>query len=245
MAAREMKVSAPMQQDVRNRLLRCMPADEFAHLAPHLKAVDLPKSEVLYDHGDPVPYAWFLEDGLGSVIARLPDGEAAEIGLFGYEGLAGTPALLDDPRAEHHLTMQIGGHGYRIDAPVLRAAMRERPKLQTLLLHYIQYFLIQVGQTAVSNARCSIEMRLARWLLMAHDRVDGEDVPLTHEYLSIMLAVRRSSVTVAIHELEGRGFIRGRRGSILMRDRAKLEAYAGDIYGIPEATFQRLIGPLR
>jgi CRP-like cAMP-binding protein len=238
-------MTTPRQQDVRNRLLRMLAPEDFARLAPYLIPVPLPKSEVLYDFGDPIRSAWFIEDGLGSVIARLPDGEAAEIGLYGFEGLAAIPAVLGDELAENHLTMQIGGHGFRIDAAELRAAMRERAELQALLLRYVQYFIVQVGQTAVSNAHCSVELRLARWLLMGHDRVEGDEVPLTHEYLSIMLAVRRSSVTVAIHELEGRGFIRGRRGSILMRDRAALEAFAADIYGVPEATFERLIGPMR
>lgn len=235
-------MSPPRQQDVRNRLLRALNEADFARLAPHLTPVPMPKSIVLHDFGDAVRHAWFIEDGLGSVIARLPDGEAAEIGLYGFEGLAAIPAVLGDTVAESHLTMQIGGHGFRIDATDLRAAMRERADLQALLLRYVQYFIVQVGQTAVSNARCSVELRLARWLLMGHDRVAGDEVPLTHEYLAIMLAVRRSSVTVAIHELEGRGFIRGRRGSILMRDRAGLEAFAADIYGVPEATFDRLIG---
>lgn len=230
------------QQDVRNRLLRALSADDFARLAPHLVPVPLPKHAVLYDFGNSIPFVWFLEDGLGSVIARLPDGEAAEIGLYGFEGLAAIPAVLGDTVAENHLTMQIGGYGFRIDAAELRAAMRERADLQRLLLRYVQYFIVQVGQTAVSNARSSVEARLARWLLMGHDRVDGDEVPLTHEYLAIMLAVRRSSVTVAIHELEGRGFIRGRRGSILIRDRAALETFAAHIYGIPEAAFERLIG---
>lgn len=233
------------QEGVRNGLLRAMSSEDFARLAPHLKPVPLPKGEILYDFNEPVRYAWFIEDGLGSVIARLPDGEAAEIGLYGFEGLAAIPAVLGDTLGEEHLTMQIGGHGFRIEATELRAAMRERDSLQALLLRYVQYFIVQVGQTAVSNARNSVELRLARWLLMGHDRVEGDEVPLTHEYLSIMLAVRRSSVTVAIHELEGRGFIRGRRGSILMRDRAALEAFAGPVYGVPEATYERLISPLR
>lgn len=237
-------MTSPRQEDVRNGLLRAMSPEDFARLVPHLKPVPLPKGEVLYDFAEPVRHAWFIEDGLGSVIARLPDGEAAEIGLYGFEGLAAIPAVLGDTFGEEHLTMQIGGHGFRIDAAELRAAMRERPELQALLLRYVQYFIVQVGQTAVSNARNSVELRLARWLLMGHDRVDGDEVPLTHEYLSIMLAVRRSSVTVAIHELEGRGFIRGRRGSILIRDREALQAYAKDVYGAPERTYERLIGPL-
>lgn len=238
-------MATPRQSEVRNRLLRLLAPADFEHLAPHLTRVDLPKGEVLFEHGQAVRRAWFIEDGLGSVIAELPDGEAAEIGLYGVEGFAGIPALLGDGRAEHRLTMQIGGHGYRVAADAIQSAMDERPALRRLLLRYVQYFLIQVGQTAVSNARCSIEQRLARWLLMSHDRIDSEDVPLTHEYLAVMLAVRRSSVTVAIHELEGRGLIRGRRGSVLIRDRRGLEAFAGDVYGVPERTFERLIGPIR
>jgi CRP-like cAMP-binding protein len=231
------------QTAVRNRLLRALPAEDFARLAPHLERVALPKDSTLYEHGASVRTAWFLESGLGSVLARLPDGETAEIGLYGYEGLAGIPVILGDDRAEHALVMQVGGEGLRISADELCAAMRERPALQALLLRYVQYFLIQVGQIVVANAKSSVELRLARWLLMTHDRIDSDRIPLTHEYLSLMLAVRRSSVTVAIHQLEGLGLIRGHRGSITMRNRAALESFAGDLYGIPEATYARLIAP--
>jgi CRP-like cAMP-binding protein len=109
----------------------------------------------------------------------------------------------------------------------------------------VQTFMVQVAQTAVANARTPAEERLARWLLMYHDRQDGDDLPVTHEFLSIMLGVRRPTVTVAIHTLEGAGLIRARRGHIRVIDRGRLEEAAGQTYGPAEAEYERLIGPLR
>lgn len=234
------QVSPP---NVANRLLRALSPDDLRRLAPHLRHVALAKGEQLVSEGDDFEFAWFLESGLGSVVAHSPEGESAEIGMYGYEGLAGIPVILGTIRSDHNLFMQVGGAALRIPARELRDAIAERPAINGLLLAYVQYFLVQVAQTAVSNGTHTVEERLGRWLLMAHDRL-GEEIPLTHEYLALMLAVRRPSVTTALQTLESAGYIRGTRGNIHMCDREGLECFAAAAYGRPEAAYTRLIGPL-
>jgi CRP-like cAMP-binding protein len=228
---------------VKNRLLRALSTGDYARLQPHLEAVTVPKDEVLVEPNAPYTHVYFFESGLGSVIAHAPGGETAEVGLYGYDGLAGIPVILSSLRSPHRLLMQIGGSAHRVPAEVVRAAMNESEALRDLLLRYIQFFLIQTAQTGVSNAQHTIEERLARWLLMSHDRMADDDVPLTHAYLSLMLAIRRPSVTTALHVLEGEGFVRATRGNLRIKDRAGLEDFAGAAYGIAEAEYERLIGP--
>jgi CRP-like cAMP-binding protein len=119
--------------------------------------------------------------------------------------------------------------------------MTKSPTLRGMLLHYVQAFMIQTAHTAASNGSAKLEERLARWLLMAHDRTDGDELSLVHEFLAVMLGVRRPGVTVALHTLEEQGLIRARRGSILIIDRAGLEELANSSYGVPEAEYDRLM----
>lgn len=238
-------MNRPSQEMVRSRLLRAMTADDYELVRPHLELTPLEKGKLLIEPHRPIENVLFLESGLGSVIAFTPAGESAEVGLYGSDGLIGMPVILGTDRSPHKLTMQIGGEGYRMPAEALRGALQRSTTLRTLLLHYIQVFLIQVAQTSVSNALHTVEERLARWILMSQDRLEGDDIPLTHDYLALMLAVRRPSVTTALHALEGGGYIRSTRGNIRVLDRTGLEEFAGAAYGVPEAEYERLIGPLR
>lgn len=238
-------MARPSQEMVKNRLLRLLPRTDYDLLQPHLDFVSLEKGSTLIALNAPIADVYFIESGLGSVIGITPGGEAAEVGLFGLEGTSGIPVILGTDRSPHKVFMQIGGDGYRMPASALRSAMAESLTLRARLAHYVQFFLVQVAQTAVSNAVHTIEERLARWLLMAHDRMPDDNVPLTHEYLALMLAVRRPSVTTALHMLESGGLIRSTRGNTQIRDRAGLEELAGAAYGIPEAEYLRLIGPMR
>lgn len=235
----------PDQGQVNNRLLRALSADDFALLQPHLERVPLEKGNVLIKPEKPIGLVFFVESGLGSVIGISPAGEMVEIGLYGFDGLVGMPVVLGTDRSPHELLMQIGGDGWQLPAEALRAAMQASWTLRELLARYVQFFLVMVAQTAISNAMHTVEERLARWLLMAHDRMADDNVPLTHEYLALMLAVRRPSVTTALHVLEGAHFIRATRGNVQVRDRAAMEEFAGAAYGVPEAEYARLIAPLR
>jgi CRP-like cAMP-binding protein len=144
-------------------------------------------------------------------------------------------------RSPHEAFVQLDGSARRIESNRLRQAMRESTALSTLLLHFVHVFTIQVSHTALANGRAKIEERLARWLLMMHDRIDGDEAPLTHDFIALMLGVRRPGVTDALHALEGKGLVRSTRGVIRIVDREGLEALATGIYGAPEAAYERLI----
>ena len=228
-----------------NRLLNTLSDADGELLRPHLDPVDLALGTVLVEPGRVITHAVFAESGLCSVIASGTDGARIEIGLFGRDGMAAPALVLGADRVPHQIFMQVGGRGHRIPAEALRRAVDTSASLRGLLLRYAQTFLVQTAQTALANAAAPAEERLARWLLMYHDRQDGDDLSVTHEFLSLMLGVRRPTVTVAIHTLEGAGLIRARRGRIRVLDRERLEEAAGEAYGPAEAEYERLIGPLR
>jgi hypothetical protein len=175
----------------------------------------------------------------------MSHGQKLEIGIYGRDGFGPTSLPLGADQTPYQHLIQVEGSGFRISRRALLDAIEECPSLRKHLLHYCEFAAIQAGFTALSNSSGLIGERLARWLLMYHDRVDGDDLALTHDFLSVMLGVRRSSVTDAIHVLEGDLIIKATRANIRIRDRERLEQTAGDNYGPVEAAYERLIGPLR
>ena len=232
------------QSQLRNRLLRQLSPDDFALLADLLEPFACQRGDVLFKANQPIGHAHFLDEGVGSLIATSPEGQRVEAGLFGREGFTPVCATMGTDWASYDALIQLSDSGYRIPIGALHDAAERSASLRSLLLRYGEALNVQIGFTALSNAVHGIEERLARWLLMCHDRVDGYELPLTHEFLSVMLAVRRPSVTTALHVLEGNGFIRSERRCVIIRNRAALEEFAGDSYGLPEAAYRRLIGPL-
>ena len=226
-------MTGPSQSTVQNRLLRRMSPDDFALLQPDLQVVDLDLRFVLAAPNRMIEHLYFPEQGVASVVATAADGSRMEVGLFGRDGFSGTSLLLGVDRTPHETFMQVGGSGLRIEAGAALRTVGRSAALHALLMKYIQVLAVQTAH---------IEQRLARWLLMTHDRLDGDELPLTHEFLAIMLAVRRSGVTVVTQVLEGQGIIRAERGRITVLDRARLEEVAGGSYGVPEAEYRRLIG---
>ena len=225
----------------RNRLLRAMTPEDYARLQPHLVPVHLPIQERLIGVNEPVRHLFFIESGMTSITSPGAEGRV-EVGIVGREGLVGaSPVLLGADRVPHDHFIQIAGEGLRISAEALIEATNESASLRRLLLRYVQTEIVQVRQTTYINAILNIEARLARWLLMCLDRVDGNELPLKHEFLSMMLGVQRSGVTLALQMLEGAGRIRGRRMRIIVLDREGLEEVAGNGYGAPEAEYARLI----
>jgi CRP-like cAMP-binding protein len=232
---------APQRAGIRNRLLSKLTPDDWALLAPHLEAVTLRERQVIEVPQKPITHAYFLEIGVASVVAVDNEDHRIEVGVIGYEGITGVPLIMGDNRAQHSTYMQIPGAGHRIAADRLRAALATNESLRALMLKSAQGFMIQTAQTALANGRAKLEERLARWLLMAHDRMTSNAVPLTHEFLAVMLGVRRAGVTVAIHSFEQRGFITTRRGELTMVNRPGLESVAGSFYGTPEMELERLL----
>ncbi len=231
----------PKQSSLRNRLLRALSPEDFALLGPHLEQVALPKRQVLIEPDQPIEHVTFPESGVASVVALGSDRRPVEIGIVGWEGLVGPSVILGVDRTPHQSFFQMDGAGYRIATAHLVRALEASSTLHALLLRYIHVLTVQTAATAMSNGDSVLSERLARWLLMCHDRVDGDELALTHEFLSLMLAVRRPGVTEAIHLLEGAAIIRARRAHITILDRERLEETAGDSYGVPEAEYQRLI----
>lgn len=233
------------QSAVRNRLLRTMSPEDFALLAPDLVPCKAPRGTMLFRKDQPIETVWFIDSGIASIITVSAEGQRVESGLFGRDGFAPVALALGSDRTANDCLIQLPDDCFRIDAAALQAAFEGSRTLHVLLLRFAHALAMQTSYTALSNAIHPIEERLARWLLMCHDRIDGDDMPITHDFLSIMLAVRRPSVTTSLHVLEGNGFIRAERGCVIMRDRAALEAFAADGYGAPEREYERLIGTLR
>jgi CRP-like cAMP-binding protein len=242
-SGRTCRVPAPDRSSLQNRLLRALAPEDFSLLQPHLEPVPLPKGAVVIEAHKPFDDAYFPESGLASVIFNTREGRRLEVGLFGREGMVSTALVLGADRTPHETQAQVEGTWLRIEAEALRQAIRRSSALRDLLMGYVQAFLLLLSQTALSNGTRTIEERLARWLLLAHDRLDGDDLPLTHEFLSIMLGAHRPAVTNAIHILEGDRMIQAKRGVITVLDRGRLQDAAGDTYGIAEAEYERLIGP--
>jgi len=185
---------------------------------------------------------WFIEAGIASVVAVQSDDTKVEVGLVGNEGMTGTAVVLGGDQSPHSTYIQMGGEGLRIGVEALRKVMIASPTLRNLLLSYVQVFMVQTAHTAVANARAHIDRRLARWILMAHDRNHGDTLFLTHEFLGLMLGVRRAGVTEALQTLKRKKLIETGRNHIGVLNRKGLEQAAGNAYGVPEKEYRRLIG---
>lgn len=228
-----------------NILIQQMQEQDFALLQRHLERVSIGFRECLFEANKPIEFVHFLEDGVASVTDPQRDGDEIEIGLFGREGFSGTAILLAVERTPHRSFLQVGDGvpALRIASDRLKDACEQSTTLRTLLLRYVQTFTVQAAQGSAANAHYGVPQRLARWLLMCHDRVGGDVLDLTHEFMSMMLGVRRAGVTIALHTLEGTGAIRATRGRVLVVDRDRLGELAGDCYGRPEDEYSRLIAP--
>jgi CRP-like cAMP-binding protein len=231
----------PKESRTANRLLSRLSRDELGLLEPHLEAVDLPVRKHLEDRNKAIEHVYFIERGFASVVAN-GTGRAIEVGLIGREGMTGLAVVMGTDRSPHDTYMQAAGDGQRISSAKLRSAMEQSPALHRSFLRFGHAFIVQTAQTALANGRSKIEERLARWLLMAQDRLDGDAVPLTHEFLSIMLGVRRPGVTGALDMLEKKGLIQAKRGTVAILNRRGLRKISNGAYGGAEAEFQRLFG---
>ena len=218
-----------------NEILAALSPDDFALLQPHLEPVTLAVRRVLEPANRKIRHNYFLSQGLASVIAIGRNGHRLEVGLIGREGMTGLPVITGHDRSPNETFIQVQGNGSRIKTGQLREAIEKSRSLHNALLTFVHAFLILTAHTALSNATATLEERLARWLLMAQDRLGGNEVPLTHEFLSLMLGVRREGVTVALNALKQKGFIRLMRGCIQIVDRRTLIAAANGSYGVPEA----------
>jgi CRP-like cAMP-binding protein len=230
------------QSSVRNHLLTALPSEVLAALLPHLRRVALPIREIHHRPNEMISSVLFPEQGYVSLLATLEDGDAAEVGLVGREGILGIALVLGADRSPLESLVQAEGHALQLAAEIFLARMNEHPSLKALMLRYVMAFNMQVAMTAACNGRHQIEQRLSRWLLMAHDRIEKDEFPMTHEFLSMMLGVRRAGVTVAAGMLQKAGFISYDRGRVRITDRPGLEAAACECHGTVAREFERLLG---
>jgi len=228
-----------------NRLLASLARADRELVAPHLEPAKLNFRQRLEAADRKIDRIFFLDAGLASVVAIGGGGRRrAEIAVVGREGAIGVAAVLGVDRSSHETFVQVAGHARSIDASVLQGLMQKSRPLAVCLTRYAYVFAVQAGHTALANAQGKIEERLARWLLMAHDRLEGDELHLTHELLAAMLGVRRAGITTALHELEKSALISTTRGCVTVLDRRGLEESANGLYGVPEAEFERLFsGP--
>ena len=233
-----------MSQNIppQNHLLSTLSRPDFELLEPHLTQTTLVVRRIVEEPGKPILEIHFPDNGILSVVNTNLRDHPIEVGIIGSEGMSGIAVVMGNDRAPHQTYVQVAGDGRQMGADALRDAMQISATLRISLLHFAQAFMIQIAQTASANGRAKVEERLARWLLMSHDRMEGDELALTHEFLALMLGVRRAGVTVAFRQLEQKALVRTRRGLILVEDREGLEELAGKFYGVAEAEYARLTG---
>jgi CRP-like cAMP-binding protein len=229
----------------RNRLLAVLSHDDRDLLTPALETVDLDVRHILEAPNDPISHVYFVESGLVSVVGAAPPNHRIEIGMVGYEGMTGLSIVLGGDHSANETLVQSSGSALRISTESLREMMEASPSLTATLLRYVNVFMVQGSQTALANGRGRLDERLARWLLMWDDRVQPHTVVATHQFLALLLGVRRTGVTETLHALEGKGLIRSTRGDVRILDREGLELAASGFYGIPEAEYARSMGQER
>lgn len=209
-----------------NLFLAALSPQDLAIIQPHLKAVDLRQGAVLADPGARVEDILFVESGMISITTTMEDGAAIELASLGREAVVGSLAALGVHRANARTIVQITGSGQRISAADYRAAMARSPVFLKVVLLSSELAMAQMQQTAACNALHSAERRMCRWIIQVRDRVGGDVLRLTHDFVAQMLAVRRPTVTLIAQELQNAGLIRYRRGEITILDHAGLERAA-------------------
>lgn len=229
----------------RNRLLAALPAHAYAVLAPHLTLVRLELKQVLFDVDRPIEYVYFPEAGIASVLGVMSDGSAVETATIGNEGMVGLPVFLGTDQTSSQAFCQIPGAALRMASDDFRHLIAAVPSLTMILHRYTQALFTLVAQSSACNRMHSTAERCARWLLHCHDRIgaaEGRDsFPLTHQFLSQMLGVRRATVTEAMRDMQAAGAVTYVRGQVVVRDRAALERAACECYGLIVREFDRLL----
>src|SRR6266851_7037269 len=213
-----------------NEILLGLPRAEFDAVFAKLELLEMPTHGVLNDVGEPIEQCYFMNSGLASILTVLSDGKSVEVGLVGKEGFVGLPLVVGLTTSATRAVTQIAGTAYRVSAPDLSKVLRTCPQLEKSLNRYSQAFALQATQVAACNRVHDVEERMARWLLMSQDRIGGDLVPLTQEFLAHMLGTRRASVTVAAGMLQKAGLISYVRGQLKIEDRKRLENASCECY---------------
>jgi CRP-like cAMP-binding protein len=220
------------ERPIRNKILLAMTDLEFKLIRPHLKYVALPAHRSLHEPNQIYRFAYFPNEGVVSLVVAMANGKTVEAGIVGNEGVAGLPAVVGLGRSPLREVMQIGGHGFRVKVRDLIRTLEAAPDLHRLLRQYTMMLGLHVAQTAACNRLHDIDRRLARWLLMAHDRVDSGTLRITHGFLATMLGTDRSSVSLAAGRFQKMNIIKYTRGAVNILNRDALERQACECYAV-------------
>jgi CRP-like cAMP-binding protein len=214
----------------KNRILDALSDEDFQRLLPHLEPIDLKLGQTLYRPEGRINYVYFPVNSMASVIATTADGEAAEVGVIGCEGMVGVEVILGVDSSSKEVIVQGANGAFRVKTEDIRAEFNLGKSFQKIILRFVYSLMTQISQTALCNRLHVIEQRLARWLLLSHDRAEADELTLTQDFLSVMLGVNRPTVTTSAIILQGAGFIKYMRGHITILDREGLEDFACECY---------------
>ena len=237
-----MSIRASHNGALGNRLLDAMPELARERLRPALEFVALDSNQTIHEPGETAEHVFFPLQGLISMVAMMEDGTSVEIGMIGKEGMFPVSAILGDDRPSQRAMVQLPGNGLRMPSRLLQQEALTDAALQLLLLRYVQLTLSTAAQTAACNRLHVLEERCARWLLSAHDRAESNIFPMTHDFLSMMLGVRRPGVTIAVQSFRDSGMISYNHGTMSILDRNGLEAASCECYRIIQDESKRLVG---
>ena len=232
---------SPLEHNtLKNRLLSGLSPEDSENFFADLEFVYLPSRHIIYEAGTPIAHVYFIEEGVASLLTTMANGWTIEIGMIGNEGMAGIAALLGAEVSAQRIIIQVPGTAYRMDAALCKTAFEQSAAVRRAMLRYSEFLFNLSAQTAACNSLHSVEQRCARWLLIASDRIQSDCIPITHEFLSSMLGVRRVGVTTTLGDLQRSGLVESARGRLTIIDRKALEATACECSRSDRAGFDRL-----
>lgn len=230
-----------MTGDPPNRLLAILPPEDLRWLEAQLECTQLSRGEVLAEEGELLQHTYFPQSAVVSLVRTLKDGQVAEMATFGREGLVGLAFEGIPLQSFGRYIVQIPGAALRIDTMGLHKASLVRPAIRSMILRYTELLMSLTLRSAACNAAHSVEARAGRWIIATCDRVNRQNIPLTHEFLAEMLGVQRSTVSMVLHGFQSRGLIHQRRGSITVVDRPGLQQAACECYGALREKYEKLL----
>jgi CRP-like cAMP-binding protein len=225
-----------------NKLLARLPAPDYQRLLPYLRPVSFNFKQILYAAGARIGHVYFPSSGCLSALTIMGDGSAIEVATIGNEGMVGLMAFIGAETAPNEVIVQIAGAGLRMEVEAFKEQANRNEAFRRVLLLYHSAFQTQISYAVACNGLHMVEPRCCRWLLMTQDRLQSDVLPLTHEFLGIMLGVRRSTVTEVLHPLQEAGLIECGRGKIEILNRKGLEALSCECYEAVKKEFHRLLG---
>lgn len=227
---------------LQNFILASLPQEDFESLAPSLQLIRVKPEEVIYRAHEPIKYVYFPTTAMLSWIGITEAGERIEVGVVGWEGMVGIPELLGYETSPYSVEVELPGQMFRINIKEFKQEFNRLNTIHSLLFRYTYTALTQLAQSSVCGRFHTVEERLCRWLLMAHDRCEGDELQLTQEILAGMIGARRPAVSIVTGTLQRAGFIRSQRGRITILDREGLEAASCECYRLIREAFDKFIG---